>query len=69
MKNRIRLALKLIFGKNIIIYEENTKIVKMIINGNLDIFANRCNLDYAVDKCIYDNYGELRYLGGKSGNE
>ncbi len=62
MINRIKLALKIIFGYNIIIYEENSKIVKAIINGNLDILENK--IDYVLDKG--HNYaksnGEIRYL-------
>lgn len=69
MINRIKLALKIILGKDIIIFEENTKIVKMVINGNMDIFSNECDLDYAIDKYLYDNYGELRYLGGSDENK
>lgn len=62
MKNRIKLALKLILGYNIVVYEENTKIVKLVINGDFDIMGIR--YDYAVTKghVFKDNNGELRYF-------
>ena len=62
MINRIKLALKIILGYNIIIYEENTKIVKLIINGNFDIMD--IHYDYILDKGYnYEkNNGEIRYL-------
>lgn len=62
MINRIKLALKIILGYNIIIYEENTKIVKAIINGNFDIMDIHC--DYVLDKGhnYEKNNGEIRYL-------
>lgn len=62
MINRIKLALKIILGYNIIIYEENTKIVKAIINGNFDIMD--IHYDYALDKGhnYEKNNGEIRYL-------
>lgn len=60
MKNRIKLALKIILGKDIIVYEENSKKVLAIINGDLDLLSTKC--DYAVDKYICENAGEMRYL-------
>lgn len=62
MINRIKLALKLIFGYNIVVYEENTKIVKLAINGDLDVM--NINFDYAVVKghVFKDNNGEIRYF-------
>lgn len=61
MLNRIKLALKIILGYDIIVYEENTKIVNLVINGNLDILDSKH--DYAVNKgYVYkDNNGEIRY--------
>ena len=32
-KQRLKLAIKIIFGYNIIVYEENTKIVNLVINN------------------------------------
>ena len=61
MINRIKLALKIILGYDIIVYEENTKIVNLVINGNLDILDSKH--DYAIDKghVFKDNNGEIRY--------
>lgn len=65
MLNRIKLALKIILGYDIIVYEENTKIVLSTINGNIDIM--NIKYDYAVDKGnVYKaNNGEIRYFGNK----
>ena len=65
MINRIKLALKIILGYDIIVYEENTKIVISKINGNMDIM--NIKYDYAIDKGnVYkDNNGEIRYFGNK----
>lgn len=65
MLNRIKLALKIILGYDIIVYEENTKIVLSAINGNMDIM--NIKYDYAIDKGnVYkDNNGEIRYFGNK----
>lgn len=62
MINRIKLALKLILGYNIVVYEDNTKIVKLVINGNFDIMGIK--YDYAVVKgrVFKDNNGEIRYF-------
>lgn len=62
MINRIKLALKLIFGYDIVVYEEDTKIVKLVINGNFDIMGIK--YDYAVVKghVFKDNNGEIRYF-------
>ena len=62
MLNRIKLALKIILGYDIIVYEENTKIVNLVINGDLDILDTKH--DYALDKGhVYkDNNGEIRYF-------
>ena len=63
MLNRIKLALKIILGYDIVVYEENTKIVNLVINGNLDILDSKH--DYTLDKGhVYkDNNGEIRYFG------
>lgn len=65
MLNRIKLAIKIILGYDIIVYEENTKIVNLVINNNLDIIDTKH--DYAIDKGkVYkDNNGEIRYWGNK----
>ena len=65
MINRIKLAIKIILGYDIIVYEENTKIVNLVINNNLDIIDTKH--DYAIDKGkVYkDNNGEIRYWGNK----
>lgn len=62
MINRIKLALKLIFGYDIVVYEDNTKIVKLVINGNFDIMGIK--YDYAIVKghIFKDNNGEIRYF-------
>lgn len=62
MINKIKLAIKIILGYDIIVYEENTRIVIAMINGNEDILKNRYN--YAIDKYICDNNDEIRYLKG-----
>lgn len=63
MIDRIKLALAIIFGKDIIIYEENTKIIVAMIGGKEIILKN--GLDFAIDKYIQENNDEIRYLGGK----
>lgn len=63
MIDRIKLALAIIFGKDIIIYEENTKIIVAMIGGKENILKN--GLDFAIDKYIQENNNEIRYLGGK----
>ena len=62
-KQRLKLAIKIIFGYNIIVYEEKTKIVNLVIN--IDIVDSKH--DYAIDKghVFKDNNGEIRYLGGE----
>ena len=64
-KQRLKLAIKIIFGYNIIVYEEKTKIVNLVINNCLDIVDSKH--DYAIDKghVFKDNNGEIRYFGGK----
>lgn len=64
-KQRLKLAIKIIFGYNIIVYEENTKIVNLVINNCLDVVDSKH--DYVIDKghVFKDNNGEIRYFGGK----
>ena len=63
-KQRLKLAKKIIFGYNIIVYEEKTKTVNLVINNCLDIVDSKH--DYAIDKghVFKDSNGKIRYLGG-----
>jgi hypothetical protein len=63
MISRIKLGLSIIFGKDLIIYEENTKIIVAMIGGKENILKK--GLDFAIDKYIQENNDEMRYLGGK----
>ena len=63
MVNRIKLGLSIIFGKDLIIYEKNTKIIVAMIGGKENILKK--GLDFAIDKYIQENNNEMRYLGGK----
>lgn len=63
MIDRIKLALAIIFVKDIIIYEENTKIIVAMIGGKENVLKK--GLDFAIDKYIQENNDEIRYLGGK----
>jgi hypothetical protein len=65
LKGRILLALKIILGYDIIVYEENTKIINLVINGNLDIEDNKHTYCLDKGKVFKDNNGELRYWGDK----
>ena len=64
-KQRLKLAIKIIFGYNIIVYEEKTKTVNLVINNCLDIVDSKH--DYAIDKghVFKDSNGKIRYVGGK----
>ena len=64
-KQRLKLAIKIIFGYNIIVYEEKTKTVNLVINNCLDIVDSKH--DYAIDKghVFKDNNGKIRYVGGE----
>ena len=63
MIDRIKIALNILFGKDIIVYEENTKIIIAMIGGKENILKK--GLDFAIDKYIQENNDEIRYLGGK----
>jgi hypothetical protein len=63
MIDRLKIGLSIIFGKDIIIYEENTKIIVAMIGGKENILKK--GLDFALDKYIQENNEEIRYLGGK----
>lgn len=62
---RLKLALKILLGYDIIVYEENTKIVNLVINGYLDIEDNRHTYCLDKGKVYDDNNGEIRYDGNK----
>lgn len=64
-KQRLKLAIKIIFGYDIIVYEEKTKTVNLVINNCLDIVDSKH--DYAIDKghVFKDSNGKIRYLGGE----
>ncbi len=62
MINRIKLALKLIFGYDIVVYEDNTKIVKLVINGNFDIMGIKYDYEVVKGHVFKDNNGEIRYF-------
>lgn len=68
MINRIKLALKIMFGKDVIIYDKNTKIIELVINGDKDIFKMDSNLSYVITNAIHDNNNELRYFGRNKEN-
>ena len=51
------------YGKDIIVYEKNTKIVVAMIGGKENILKKE--LDFAIDRYVCENNMEIRYLGGK----
>lgn len=63
MMNRIKLALKIVFGYNIVVYEDNTKIVRAVINGNLDLLDAKTDYDVVKGSknVFFDNNAEMRY--------
>lgn len=63
MTDRIKIALNILFGKDIIVYEENTKIIVAMIGGKENILKK--GLNFAIDKYVQENNDEIRYLGGK----
>ena len=63
MIDRIKIGLSIIFGKDIIIYEENTKIIIAMIGGKENILKK--GLNFAIDRYIQENNNEIRYLGEK----
>lgn len=62
MIGRIKLAIKLILGYDIIIFEQNSKVIKAVINGDTEIMEK--GLDYDINKgnVFADNNGEIRYF-------
>ena len=63
MLERLKIGLSIILGKDIIVYEENTKIVIAMIGGKENVLKK--GLNCAIDKYISDNNDEIRYSGGK----
>lgn len=63
MVERLKMGLSIIFGKSIIVYEENSKIIVAMIGGKNNVLKK--GLDFAVGKYVTDNNNEIRYLGGK----
>lgn len=60
MIERIKIGLSIIFGKDIIVYEENSKIIVAMIGGKENVLKK--GLDFAIDKYITENNDEIRYL-------
>lgn len=60
MIERIKIGLSIMFGKDIIVYEENSKIIVAMIGGKENILKK--GLDFAIDKYVVDNNNEIRYL-------
>lgn len=60
MIERIKIGLSIIFGKDIIVYEENSKIIVAMIGGKENILKK--GLDFAIDKYVTENNDEIRYL-------
>ena len=63
MLERLKIGLSIIFGNDIIVYEENTKIVIAMIGGKENILKK--GLNFTIDKYVNDNNDEIRYLGEK----
>lgn len=63
MLERLKIGLAIIFGKDIIVYEKNTKIVIAMIGGKENVLKK--GLDFALDTYVTDNNDEIRYIGGK----
>jgi len=60
MIERIKIGLSIIFGKDIIVYEENSKIIVAMIGGKENILKK--GLDFAIDRYVTENNDEIRYL-------
>lgn len=60
MIERIKIGLSIIFGKDIIVYEENSKIIVAMIGGKENVLKK--GLDFAIDKYVTENNDEIRYL-------
>lgn len=62
MIGRIKLAIKLILGYDIIIFEENSKVIKAVINGDTEIMEKNLDYDTNRGKVFVDNNGAIRYF-------
>lgn len=60
MKERLKIGLSIILGKDLIIYEENTKEIIAMIGGKENILKK--GLDFVLDKYVVENNGMMRYL-------
>ena len=60
MRERLKIGLSIIFGKDLIIYEEHTKEIVAMIGGKENILKK--GLDFSLDKYIVENNGMMRYL-------
>ena len=60
MIERIKIGLSIIFGKDIIVYEENSKVIVAMIGSKENILKK--GLDFAIDKYVTENNNEIRYL-------
>ena len=60
MKERLKIGLSIILGKDLIIYEESTKEIVAIIGGKENILKK--GLDFVLDKYIVENNRMMRYL-------
>jgi len=63
MLKRFKLALYILLGKSIIVYEENTKAIVAMIGGAGGVVKK--GLDVVIDRYVQENNDEIRYLGGK----
>ena len=60
MRKRLKIGLSIILGKDLIIYEENTKEIVAMIGGKENILKK--GLNFSLDKYIVENNGMMRYL-------
>lgn len=60
MKERLKIGLSIILGKDLIIYEESTKEIVAMIGGKENILKK--GLDFSLDKYVVENNGMMRYL-------
>lgn len=69
--NRLKIIFNLIIGKNIIIYNEWTRDVLMIIGDDEEVIQNRYYYDFISHSnfCLKDIKGKIKYIKGVDGNE
>lgn len=60
MNERLKIGLSIILGKDLIIYEENTKEIIAMIGGKENILKK--GLDFTLDKYVVENNGMMRYI-------